>query len=142
MDQILDSFDSARPPRREAVGPDAEGVSSGGGGEGGPARRPAVVACINKVDKLERSDAALPIIAALDARHLFDAIVPVAALRDRNLDRLLEVVSDLLPQAPHLFEEDEITDRPVRYLVSEIIREKLMRQLGDELPYQSAVILD
>lgn len=104
--------------------------------------RPVRIAVINKIDMLARADAALPIIAAMSERLEFDAIVPVSALRRRNLDRLLEVLADQLPAAPHRYGEDELTDRSMRFLASEIVREKLTRRLGDELPYQCAVTIE
>jgi GTP-binding protein Era len=107
-----------------------------------PRRRPVVIAVVNKVDRLPSPDAVLPVLAALDRRFPFDEIVPVSALRSRNLDRLEEVLARYVPEGPHQWDEDELTDRPVRFLVAEIIREKLMRKLGDELPYQCAVSIE
>lgn len=104
--------------------------------------RPVRIAVVNKLDTFARSDDVLPVLAALDARLEFEAIVPVSALRRRNLERLLEVLTRHLPEGEHRFGEDELTDRPMRFLAAEIVREKLTRRLGDELPYQCAVTIE
>ena len=69
-------------------------------------------------------------------------IVPVSAEKNQNLDRLAQVVESLLPESPFYYDEDQVTDRSERFLVAEIIREKLMRQLGDELPYAVTIQID
>lgn len=101
-----------------------------------------VIAVLNKIDLLSQRDLVLPAIADVAKRYEFSEIVPVAALRRTGLDRLREVVASYLPQSPHLFDADEITDRSERFLAMEIIREKLMRRLGDELPHRLTVGID
>jgi GTP-binding protein Era len=100
--------------------------------------KPALL-LLNKVDRIEDRAALLPHIERLSALHAFGAIVPVSALRGHNLEALMKEIAALLPEAPHLFPEDQLTDRSERFLVAEIVREKLMRQLGAELPYAIAV---
>ena len=101
-----------------------------------------VIAVLNKTDLLNQRELALPAIADVAQRFEFAEIVPIAALKKTGLDRLREVVANYLPAAEHLFAADEITDRSERFLVAEIIREKLMRRLGDELPHRLTVGLD
>jgi GTP-binding protein Era len=97
---------------------------------------------LNKVDRLEDKAALLPHIDALRARHAFEAIVPVSALKGHNLHAVEREIATRLPEAPHLFPPDQLTDRSERFLVAEIVREKLMRQLGAELPYANAVEIE
>jgi GTP-binding protein Era len=101
-----------------------------------------VILALNKVDKLEDKNSLLPVLAAQAERGVFAAIVPVSALRGHNLERLEAEVVQRLPHAPFLFSEDDITDRSLRFLAAEIVREKIMRQLGDELPYATAVEIE
>lgn len=102
--------------------------------------RPAVLA-INKVDRL-RKPALLPLIDAYGKRHPFKAIVPVCALDGDGQDGLLSEVTALLPQGPPLFPADELSDRPVRFLASEFVREKVMLFTRQEVPYSTAVCID
>lgn len=96
-------------------------------------------AVMNKVDLLRRKEALLPAMAALGERGAFAEIFPVSALKGSGLEELRRSVFAHLPQRPHLFPPDQITDQSERFLVSEIIREKLMRRLGDEVPHHLAV---
>lgn len=106
-----------------------------------PADRP-VILVINKIDRLKRREEVLPFIAEMAARHGFSEIVPVAAEKDDNLDELLKVIRRYLPEQPPLFDQDALTDRSERFLAAEILREKLFRHLGDELPYGIAVDIE
>ncbi|HND13774.1 MAG TPA: GTPase Era [Pseudomonadales bacterium] len=101
-----------------------------------------VLLVINKTDRLESREALLPHIETLRLKHEFAAIVPVSALRGNNLEALEREIAALLPQATHLFPQDQLTDRSERFMVAEIVREKLIRQLGEELPYASAVQIE
>lgn len=101
-----------------------------------------VVLVINKVDQLRDKAELLPHIASLQAEHDFAAIVPVSALKSHNLAALEREIGARLPVAPHLFPPDQLTDRSERFLVAEIIREKLIRQLGEELPYANTVQIE
>lgn len=101
-----------------------------------------VVLIINKVDELQDKNALLPLIEKLSSRFDFDEVVPVSALKGTNLDGLEQVLSRLLPESPFWFEEDQLTDRTLRFMVAEIIREKVVRQLGDEIPHQAAVEIE
>jgi len=101
-----------------------------------------VVLVINKVDQMRDKAELLPHIAKLQTEHDFAAIVPVSALKSHNLAALEREIGVRLPVAPHLFPPDQLTDRSERFLVAEIIREKLIRQLGEELPYANTVQIE
>ena len=101
-----------------------------------------VVLAINKVDLLASRDALLPLMAESAQRYPFAAIVPVSAERGRQLDPLLDELARLLPPGEPLYDEDQFTDRPVRFLAAELIREKAFRLLGEELPYGIAVAIE
>ena len=97
---------------------------------------------VNKIDLLADKTELLPHLQSLAARAEFSAILPVSALRQHNVDALEEQILTLLPESGHFFPEDQITDRSQRFLAAEIVREKIMRQLGDELPYSIAVEIE
>ncbi|MBU6953723.1 MULTISPECIES: GTPase Era [unclassified Hahella] len=103
--------------------------------------RPRILA-INKVDKLENKDDLLPFIDKVQKMCEFQHIIPLSALRGLNIDRLETVINEMLPQGIHFFPEDQITDRSERFMAVEIIREKVMRQLGNEVPYEIAVEIE
>lgn len=98
-----------------------------------------VVLAINKVDTIADKETLLPLIDKLSKVITFKDIIPVSALRGTNLHILKQIIKDSLPEGEHLFPDDSITDRSSRFLAAEIVREKLMRQMGDELPYSSTV---
>ena len=98
-----------------------------------------VVLAINKVDTIADKESLLPLIDKLSKIITFKDIIPVSALRGTNLHILKQIIKDSLPAGDHLFPDDSITDRSSRFLAAEIVREKLMRQMGDELPYSSTV---
>lgn len=97
---------------------------------------------VNKVDLIQDQSTLLPFIEGLSSRIEFDAVLPVSALRSRGLDELVKYLERHVPQGPHLFPEDQITDRSQRFLAAELVREKIIRQLGDELPYAAAVEIE
>ena len=100
------------------------------------------VLVVNKVDLLEDKNVLLPHLQALADRGEFKAIVPVSALRQRNVDSLEQEIIKYLPESEHFYPEEQITDRSQRFLAAEIVREKIMRQLGDELPYAVTVEIE
>jgi len=106
--------------------------------EGGP----PVVLALNKSDRLSRRDAVLPLIQKLSLLHPFAAIVPVSAERHEHLDELLACLLALLPEGEALFEADQSSDRSVRFMAGELVREKAIRLLGDEIPYGLAVTIE
>ena len=105
------------------------------------ARAPKICA-INKIDQLKDRTELLPQMEKLAARDVFDEIIPISALRNDGLDRVRQEVVRRLPEGPHLFPADQVTDKSERFIVSEIIREKLMRRLGDELPHRITVVIE
>lgn len=97
---------------------------------------------VNKVDLLQDKSLLLPHLQALSEKAPFAAILPVSALRRQNLADLEQEILRLLPESDHFFPEEQITDRSQRFLAAEIVREKIMRQLGDELPYAATVEIE
>ena len=101
-----------------------------------------VVLALNKHDLLKTKSALLPHMARLAEEKSFAALIPLCARSGEGIDSLLADLSASMPERPHLFPPEQITDRPERFLAAEIIREKTMRYLGDELPYRTSVIID
>ncbi len=101
-----------------------------------------VILAVNKVDKIKDKEEILAFFAEAKDRYPFEHIVPISALKGSNLDRLQQLIFQLLPQGGLIYPEDQITDRPERFLAAEIIREKLTRRLGDELPYAITVEIE
>jgi len=97
---------------------------------------------INKIDKLANKNQLLPFIETMKSKMDFTEIFPVSALQKDNLDQFEEVIMGYLPEGPGFFPEDQITDRTQRFLAAELVREKLMRQLGDEIPYELTVEIE
>ncbi len=101
-----------------------------------------VVLVVNKMDKLSSKEELLPLISELSERYDFAEIIPVSAMNGMNVDVLEQKVAPLLPENEHFYPDDQVTDRSTRFLASEIIREKLIRELGQELPYTSTVDIE
>lgn len=101
-----------------------------------------VALLINKVDLLQDKDVLLPFTTSLSSRVDFDAVFPISALRKQGLEDLVHYIKRLAPFGPHLFPEDHVTDKTQRFLAAELVREKIVRQLGDELPYATAVEIE
>jgi len=101
-----------------------------------------VLLVVNKTDKLRDRAALLPYLAEVTEGRDFASVHPVSALRRKGLDELVQVVLPLLPEQPPLYPEDDVTDRSMRFLSAEFVREQLMRQLGAELPYATAVEIE
>ena len=101
-----------------------------------------VVLAVNKVDLLQDKGSLLPWIESLAARRKFEQIIPISAHKGHNILELETIVAQLMPEASHLYPEDQITDRSSRFVASELVREKLMRNLGDEVPYGTTVEIE
>ena len=101
-----------------------------------------VVLLVNKVDQVADKDKLLPYIQKISEKYDFKNVLPISAMKGDNLPQLENYLLELLPQGPAMFEEDQLTDRSTRFLVAEIIREKLVRELGNELPYQTTVEIE
>lgn len=94
-----------------------------------------VLLCLNKVDRIRDKQTLLPILSALKTVYSFDEIIPVSALKGDNLDALTTSIRTHLPAAEFIFPEDQITDRSERFVASELIREKILLNLNQEVPY-------
>jgi GTP-binding protein Era len=105
------------------------------------AEKPSIL-ILNKTDKLEDKSALLPLMQWYSDEHEWRGIVPVSALKDDMTDVLLETMTRNLPPGEPIFSEDELTDQPVRVMVSEIVREKILQVTGEEIPYVTAVITE
>lgn len=101
-----------------------------------------VILVLNKVDRVKHKQDLLPIIAHCQQRYNFAHILPISAKQGDQVDQLEQLIGQYLPQHPFIFDEDQVTDRSMRFLASEIIREKLMRLLGQELPYAVTVEIE
>lgn len=96
----------------------------------------------NKLDTVVRRADLAPWLKGMQERHAFAEFVPLSAKKDADVQRLLGIIKPYLPEQPWLYEQDALTDRTDKFLASEIIREKLFRLTGDELPYTSTVVID
>ena len=106
-----------------------------------PQDRP-VILVINKADLMKDKSELLPFIEKIAALHPFAAIVPVSARQDKQLDTLLDAIRPHLAEGEHLYAEDDITDRNERFLAAELLREKIFRFTGEELPYSVSVVIE
>lgn len=101
-----------------------------------------VILAVNKVDRIENREALLPHLDMLSRKRDFAEIIPLSALKGMNLAPLEEAVARFLPESVHFYPDDQITDRSERFMASEMVREKITRQLGAELPYSVAVEIE
>ncbi len=101
-----------------------------------------VLLVINKVDVMSDKSELLPFIQDIAKEREFAAIVPVSARQDKQLDTLLDTIRPFLPEGEKIYPEDEITDRNERFLAAELVREKVFRFTGEELPYSVSVIIE
>ncbi|SER08652.1 GTP-binding protein Era [Nitrosomonas sp. Nm51] len=101
-----------------------------------------VILVINKIDWLADKNRLLPFLDEMDKQFGYAAIIPVSAASQIQLTNLIDAIRPHLPENPPLFDADEITDRNVRFIAAELVREKLFRLIGDEIPYSTSVIVD
>jgi GTP-binding protein Era len=101
-----------------------------------------IIVAVNKVDRLSDKQTLLPFIDELSKRAEFRDVVPISALHGSNTERLEHVLVDALPAGPSLYDEEQFTDRSERFLAAEMVREKLTRCLGQELPYRLSVEIE
>ncbi|MTI64579.1 GTPase Era [Methylophaga sp.] len=101
--------------------------------------RAPVILVLNKADKLSDKGALLPQMQELSAQYDFAAVVPISARKGMNTDVLEQEIAKLMPEGEMIYDEDQLTDRSSRFLAAEIVREKLFRYLGKELPYSLTV---
>ena len=100
-----------------------------------------VILIINKIDTIDKA-AVGNLITMWKKQHAFKAVIPVSALRSINTDTVLEEIRRYLPEGPMYYDEDTVTDQPIRQITAEIIREKALRRLEDEIPHGIAVTVD
>jgi GTPase len=100
------------------------------------------ILAVNKVDLLKQRNDLFAYVSKIMALHPFAAVVPVSAAKDKQLDVLLGEIAQRLPVGEAMFEADTLTDRPMRFIAAELIREKIFRLVGDELPYGSTVVIE
>jgi GTP-binding protein Era len=101
-----------------------------------------VILVVNKVDRLADKSQLLPFLEKMAKEYAFAAIIPVSAEKGIQLADLIRTVRSYLPQNPPLFDENEVTDRSEQFIAAELVREKLFRMLGEEIPYSTSVIID
>ena len=101
-----------------------------------------VILIINKIDRLSDKYELLPFLNEMSKIFNFAAIIPVSAEHGTQLTELLDTIRTYLPEAPRLFTEDEFTDRSERFVAAELLREKLFRLIGEEIPYATSVVIE
>jgi GTPase len=101
-----------------------------------------VLLVANKLDNVHRRGDIAPWLQSMHERHAFTEFVPMSAKQPKDIERLLGICEKYLPEQPWWHAEDELTDRSEKFLASEMVREKLFRLTGDELPYTSTVVID
>lgn len=97
---------------------------------------------LSKVDQLKDKNSLFGFVNDLMAKYPYAAVVPVSAVKDTQLNVLLDEIAARLPEGEPMFEADTLTDRPMRFIVAELIREKVFRLVGDELPYACTVVIE
>ncbi len=103
-------------------------------------KKPVVLA-LNKIDLIKKHEL-LEMIERWSSAYEFKSVIPVSAKHGTQVDQLLNILENLLPEGPPLFPEDTLTDLPTKFIVAELIREKVFRQTGQEIPYSIAVTID
>lgn len=104
-------------------------------------KKPCVL-LINKVDNIKDKEELMPFLQEVGTKHQFEEIIPISAEKKTNLDPIKQTVTKFLPENPFFFPEDHVTDRTSRFMAAEIVREKLMRFMGEELPYSATVEIE
>jgi len=97
---------------------------------------------ISKIDEIKNRDELYPFVANIASQYPFDAVVPVSSTRRHQLDQLLDEIAKRLPESEPFFDAETFTDRPMRFIAAELIREKIFRLVGDELPYACTVVIE
>ncbi|SER17775.1 GTP-binding protein Era [Gracilibacillus ureilyticus] len=96
---------------------------------------------INKID-LVQPDELLPLIEQYKDKYPFQEIIPISALEGNNVEHLMDVFADFLPEGPQFYPEDQVTDHPERFIIAELIREKVLHLTREEIPHSVAVVID
>lgn len=101
-----------------------------------------VMLVINKIDKVAKKEKLIPFVEEVTKLFPFSEVIPISALKRKNIDILEKEITKRLPVGAHLYPEDQIADSSERFLTSEIIREKCISRVGDEIPYRLSVVID
>jgi GTPase len=146
--------DPSRVPKGEGSPPHGPGPVRGDPGPGGPTRSEdeflfalvrkldcPVFLVVTKID-LIRKDELLPLIESLTQHYKFAEVIPVSALKRDGLNLLLRKIVDMLPTGERYYPKDQYTDQPLRFMVAELIRESILIETGEEVPYASAVVIE
>ena len=96
---------------------------------------------INKVDLIKKEDL-ISIINEYNKLYKFDEIIPISALKEKNIEELIKTIKDYLPEGERIYDEDEYVDKPVKFLVQELIREKVLRKTNEEVPHAVTVVVE
>lgn len=105
------------------------------------AKKPAILV-LNKIDKIRRKAEILPLIEFYSKEYEFAEILPVSALKGDATEQLLDLIVQHLPEGEPVFSDDELTDQPLRSIVAEMVREKILQTTGEEIPYVTAVVTE
>jgi len=97
---------------------------------------------LNKIDKLKQKSALLPLMEFYGKEHDWKEVVPISALKGKMIDDLMKAIVKHLPEGEPIFDEDEMTDQPMRVIAAEIVREKILQTTGEEIPYVTAVVTE
>jgi GTPase len=97
---------------------------------------------LNKIDMVKDKAKLLPMIESFRQLHEFKEVIPISALRKQGLENLIQEMIAALPAGPHYFPEDQMTDQPARFMVAEVIREQILQQTSEEVPYATTVIVE
>ncbi len=101
-----------------------------------------VILVLSKIDALKNKAELFEFTTRIMAKYKYDAVIPVSAVKNNQLDILLDEIAQRLPDGEFMFDEDTLTDRSMRFISAEILREKIFRLVGDELPYASTVVIE
>ena len=101
-----------------------------------------VILVLSKIDAVKNKAELFEFTTRLMSKYKYDAVIPVSAVKNNQLDILLDEIAQRLPHGEFMFEEDTLTDRSMRFISAEILREKIFRLVGDELPYASTVVIE
>lgn len=105
------------------------------------AKTPAIL-IVNKIDLVTNKEDLIPVISEYSSLHDFKAVIPISALEKDGIDIIMDTIADYAVEGPHYFPDEKFTDQPERVIVSEIIREKLLELLSDEVPHGIAVDIE
>jgi len=97
---------------------------------------------LNKIDLVKDKAKLLPMIESFRQLHDFREVIPISALRKKGLEGLIQQMIQALPAGPHYFPEDQMTDQPARFMVAEVIREQILQQTSEEVPYATTVVVE